>query len=96
MELESSVTQGTELYYLYEEPYWSDERENVVVQPIPFECTPVQVCVPSEQSPASGNVLRGQEVGRHCYEFEKIHLHKLQPQELYCSTFTLHVILKIT
>ena len=47
MELESSVTQGTELCYLYEEPYWSDERANVVVQPIPFECTPVQVCVPS-------------------------------------------------
>ena len=65
MELESSVTQGTDLCYLYEEPYWSDERENVVVQPIPFECTPVQVCVPSEQSPASGNVLRGQEVGPH-------------------------------
>ena len=31
-----------------------------------------------------------------CYEFEKIHVHKLQPQELYCSTFTLHVILEIT
>ena len=65
MELESSVTQRTELCYLYEEPYWSDERANVVVQSIPFECTPVQVCVPSEQSPASGNVLRGQEVGPH-------------------------------
>ena len=36
-----------------------------MVQPIPFECTPLQVCVPSEQSPASGNVLRGQEVGPH-------------------------------
>ena len=66
MELESSVTQGTELCYFYEEPYWSDERANVVVQPIPFECTPVQVCVPSEQSPASGNVLHGQEVGPRC------------------------------
>ena len=65
MELESSVVQGTELCYLYEEPYWSDERANVVVQPIPFECTPVQVCVPSEQSPASGNALRGQKVGPH-------------------------------
>ena len=65
MELESSVTQGTELCYLYEEPYWSDERANVVVQPIPFECTPVQVCVPSEQSLASGNDLRGQKVGPH-------------------------------
>ena len=48
MELESPVTQGTELCYLYEEPNWSDERENVVVQPIPFECTPVQVHVPLE------------------------------------------------
>ena len=59
MELESSVTQGTELHYLYEEPYWSDERVNVVVQPIPFECTPVQVHVPLEQSPTSGNVIQG-------------------------------------
>ena len=58
MELESSVVQGTELCYLYEEPYWSDERANVVMLPIPSECTPVQVCVPSEQSPASGNALR--------------------------------------
>ena len=58
-------TQGTELCYLYEEPYWSDERANVLVQPIPFKCTPVQVCVPSEQSPASGNIFRGQEVGPH-------------------------------
>ena len=65
MELESSVTQGTELCYLYEEPYWSDERANVVVQPIPFECTPVQACVPSEQSLASGNALCGQKVGPH-------------------------------
>ena len=31
MELESSSTQGTKLCYLYEEPYWSDERANVVV-----------------------------------------------------------------
>ena len=29
-------------------------------------------------------------------EYEKIHVCKLQLQELYCSTFTLHVILKIT
>ena len=65
MELESSVTQGTELCYLYDQPYWSDERANVVVQPIPFERTPVQVCVPSEQSLASGNILRGQKVGLH-------------------------------
>ena len=65
MELESSVTQGTELCYLYDQPYWSDERANVVVQPIPFERTPVQVCVPSEQSLASGNILRGQKVGPH-------------------------------
>ena len=63
MDLESLVTQGTELYHLNEELYWSDEGANVVVQPIPFECTLVQVCVPSEQSPASGNVLRGQKVG---------------------------------
>ena len=41
------------------------ERANVVVQPIPFECTPEQVRVPSEQSPASRNVLRGQKVGPH-------------------------------
>ena len=65
MELESSVTQGTELCHLYEEPSWSDERANVVVQPIPFECTPVQVRVPLEQSPASRNVFRGQKVGPH-------------------------------
>ena len=26
MELESSATQGTELCYLYEEPYWSDGK----------------------------------------------------------------------
>ena len=31
-----------------------------------------------------------------CYEYKKIHIHKLQLQELYYSTFTLHVILKIT
>ena len=65
MELESSITQRTELCYLDDQPYWSDERANVVVQPIPFERTPVQVCVPSEQSLASGNVLRGQKVGPH-------------------------------
>ena len=65
MELESSVTQGTELCYLYEEPNWSDKRANVVVQPIPFECTPVQVHVPLEQSPTSGDILCGQEVGPH-------------------------------
>ena len=65
MKLESSVTQGTELGYLNEEPYWSDEGANVELQPIPFECTPVQVCLPSEQSPASGNVLHGQKVGPH-------------------------------
>ena len=35
MELESSVTQGTELHYLHEEPYWRDEKANVVVQPLP-------------------------------------------------------------
>ena len=63
MELESSVTQGTELCYLYEEPNWSDERANVVVQPISFECTPVQVHVPLEQSPTSGSILCGQEDG---------------------------------
>ena len=63
MELEASVTQGTELCYLYEQPYWSDEMANVVVHPIPFECTPVQVRVPLEQSPASRNVFRGQRVG---------------------------------
>ena len=65
MELESSVTQGTELCYLYEQPNWSDNRANVVVQPIPFECTPVQVHVPLEQSPTSGDILCGQEVGPH-------------------------------
>ena len=65
MELESSVTQGTELCYLYEEPYWSDERTNVVLQPIPFECTPVPVRVSSEQSPASRNLFRGQKGGPH-------------------------------
>ena len=31
-----------------------------------------------------------------CYEYEKIHVCELQIQELYCSTFTLHVILEIT
>ena len=30
-----------------------------------------------------------------CYEYEKIHVCKLQLQELYCSSFTLHVILEI-
>ena len=30
-----------------------------------FECMPVQACVPSEQSPASRNVLCGQAVGPH-------------------------------
>ena len=68
MDLESSVTQGTELCHLYEEPSWNDERANVVVQPIPFECTPVQVRVPSEQSPASGNAFHGQKVGPHSAE----------------------------
>ena len=34
-----------------------------MVQAIPFECTPVQVRVPSEQSPASRHVFRGQKVG---------------------------------
>ena len=50
---------------MYEQPSWSGERANVVVQPIPFECTPVQVRVPSEQSPASRNVFRGQKAGPH-------------------------------
>ena len=36
-----------------------------MVQPIPFECTPVQGRVPSEQSPASRKVFRGQKVGPH-------------------------------
>ena len=36
-----------------------------MVQPIPFKCTPMQIRVPSEQSPASRNVLCGQKVGPH-------------------------------
>ncbi|PFX13875.1 hypothetical protein AWC38_SpisGene22013 [Stylophora pistillata] len=60
MELESSAIQGTELCYSNKEPYRSDEKAYVVVQPIPFECTPVQVRVPSEQLPPSGNVSCGQ------------------------------------
>ena len=73
MELESSVTQGTELHYLHEEPYWRDEKANAVVQPIPFECTPVQVRVPLQQSPTSGKVFRGQKVGPHsAKEAEKL------------------------
>ena len=73
MELESSVTQGTELHYLHEEPYWRDEKANVVVQPIPFECTPVQVRVPLQQPPTSGKVFRGQKVGPHsAKEAEKL------------------------
>ena len=73
MELESSVTQGTELHYLREEPHWRDEKANAVVQPIPFECTPVQVRVPLQQSPTSGKVFRGQKVGPHsAKEAEKL------------------------
>ena len=73
MELESSVTQGTELHYLHEEPYWRDEKANVVVQPISFECTPVQVRVPLQQLPTSGKVFRGQKVGPHkAKEAEKL------------------------
>ncbi|PFX12042.1 hypothetical protein AWC38_SpisGene24059, partial [Stylophora pistillata] len=65
MELESSAIQGTELCYSNEEPYRSDEKANVVVQPIPLECTHVPVRVPSEQLPTSGYVSCGQKVGLH-------------------------------
>ena len=76
MELESSVTQGTELHYLHEEPYWRDEKANVVVQPISFECTPVQVRVPLQQLPTSGKVFRGQKVGPHSAKYQVIGLNK--------------------
>ena len=76
--------------------------ETVTGQHIEFNESPVQINPPFQ--PCWGEKeaciidteisdLLSKEV---CYEFEKIHLHKLQPQELYCSTFTLHVILKIT
>ena len=79
MELESSVTQGTELPYLREEPYWSDEKVNVVVQPIPLECTPVQVRVPLDQSPTTGKVFRVQKFGLQiAKEAEKLKTHQYQ------------------
>ncbi|PFX20785.1 hypothetical protein AWC38_SpisGene14757 [Stylophora pistillata] len=75
MELESSAIQGTELCYSNEEPYRSDEKANVVVQSITFECTAVLVRVPSEQLPASGNVSCGEKTNNKqvSKEFQSTH-----------------------
>ncbi|PFX12394.1 hypothetical protein AWC38_SpisGene23667 [Stylophora pistillata] len=90
IELESSAIQGTELCYSNEEPYRSDERANVVVQPIPFECTPVPVRVPSEQLPASGNVSCGQktynkQVPKEFQSTHPIEYHILDPVKVKSS-----------
>ena len=58
-ELELSATRETESCDLNKEPTRSDEKSNVLMQPVPLACPHVQAHVLLEQLPVSGDIYNG-------------------------------------